>query len=155
MRGLRRSGPAGACRLPPPRPGEQSRRIPAGAKWECHNWWQNNNKGGVPLIPSIDSRLVQVFIIPFGAVNEQGEPVGRESAPIEQLATFYVTGFDGDKCALSAKEKTEGWVADDPAPGFEVVGHFVKYVSVLGEGSGSKCKTEATSLETCVVTLTE
>ena len=79
----------------------------------------------------------------------------REAVPIEQFATFYVTGFIKDGCKLTTKEKEEKWIEDDPAPGFEVVGHFIKYVSVIGESNGSKCKTEATAIETCVATLTE
>jgi Flp pilus assembly protein TadG len=140
--------------------------YPAGTKWECHNRWQNTNEGRLPIIPPNDSRLVQVFIIPFGSVNEKGEPpAGREGAPILSLATFYVTGFYGDKCQLTTKEKEEKFVADDPVAKegngnsekevFEVVGHFIKYVSILGESNGSRCKTEATAIETCVVTLTE
>jgi len=134
----------------------ESPTNPAGTKWECHNWWQNTNGGKVPSIPAHDSRIVQVFVIPYGAINENGEPTGGLNAvPIEHFATFYVTGFAGDECKLSKKEEEEKWVKDDPAPGFEVVGHFIKYVNGIGESSGAKCNTEATAIETCIATLTE
>jgi len=140
--------------------------YPAGTRWYCHNSWQNNNKGGLPSIPSDDSRLVQVFIVPFGAINEEGEPTSSNRAvPIEKWATFYVTGFYEDRCVLTSKEREEGFVSDDPVfkelengqpkEAFEIIGHFIKYVSVLGESNGSRCKTEVTAIETCVVTLTE
>jgi Putative Flp pilus-assembly TadE/G-like len=129
---------------------------PAGTSFKCHNLWQNKNNGGVPMIPPDDSRIVQVFVIPYGAINEKGEPTGNlQAAPIEAFATFYVTGFTGDTCKLSPQEKEEKWTPDDPVSGFEIVGHFIKYVNVLGESSGAECKAEASAIETCVATLTE
>src|SRR5205823_8459944 len=96
---------------------------PAGTSFYCHNSWQNTNKGKVPAIPTNDSRIIQVFVVPYGAIDEKGNPTGSlKAVPIENFATFYVTGYIGDGCKLTTKEKEEKWVEDDPAPGFEVVG---------------------------------
>jgi hypothetical protein len=121
---------------------------PAGTKFECPNNWQNNNGGKVPIIPAGDSRLVEVFVIPYGAINAAGEPTGGLSAaPIINFATFYVTGFPGDGCKNAAHP-------DDPVSSFEIVGHFIKYVSLSTTGTGSgECK--ETSLGTCLAILTK
>lgn len=129
---------------------------PPGTNFYCHNLWQNTNNGKVPAVLANDSRIVQVFVIPYGALNENGEPTGGLNAvPIEHFATFYVTGYTNDACALTKKETEEQWVEDDSAPGFEIVGHFIKYVNVLGGSNGAKCKSEASAIDTCVATLTE
>lgn len=114
----------------------------AGKKFYCANEWTNNNNGGIPKIPSDDSRVVPLFIIPYGAINSEGKStLGREEVPIQNFAAFYVTGFSGDKCA------------SDPKVGkAEIVGHFIKYVNPLGIGGEGKCV--ASSLGECVAVLT-
>jgi Flp pilus assembly protein TadG len=108
----------------------------------CANKWQDNNGGGVPVIPKDDSRIVEVFVMPYGSINEQGEAIlasGR--VPIQDFAVFYVTGFPGDKCS------------SDPKTGnAEIVGHFIKYVNTVNSGGGAKCVLN--SLGTCVAILT-
>lgn len=113
-----------------------------GTHFYCANNWKDNNSGGVPVIPKDDSRIVEVFIMPYGSVNEAGQallPSGQ--VPIQDFAAFYVTGFPGDNCA------------SDPKTGnAEVVGHFIKYVNTVNNGGGQKCVLN--SLGTCVVVLT-
>jgi hypothetical protein len=118
---------------------------PAGTQFYCANNWTNNNNGGVPIIPSNDSRIIQVFIIPYGSVNAEGRSVlGNENVPIQNFATFYVTGFPGDN---------EKYCNSDPKTGnAEVVGHFIKYVNPLNGSGEEKCV--ASSLGECVAVLT-
>jgi hypothetical protein len=113
---------------------------PAGKKFYCPNNWTNSNGGGVPLIPSDDSRVIQLFIEPYAAN-------GANSAPIQDFATFYVTGWDGDSCKSTSHP-------DDSTSKGEIVGHFVKYINTLSnqEGGGPKCSTN--SLGQCVAVLT-
>lgn len=116
---------------------------PADTRFYCANSWQNNNGGGVPIIPTNDSRLIQVFIIPYGTVDSEGRSLlGNEEVPIQDFAEFYVTGFPGDRCK------------GDPSTGnAEIVGHFVKYVNTAGgDEGGEKCV--ANSLGECVAVLT-
>jgi Putative Flp pilus-assembly TadE/G-like len=119
---------------------------PAGTKFYCENNWKNNNNGGVPIIPievpNADSRLIQVFISPYGSVDAEGKSLlGNEEIPIQNFAAFYVTGFPGDPCA------------SDPHTGnAEVVGHFVKYINPEAVGGEGKCV--ANSLGECVAVLT-
>jgi hypothetical protein len=121
---------------------------PAGTKFSCSNNWKNDNAGKVPIIPASDSRLVQVFVIPYGAINEEGLPTGGlNAAPVIDFATFYVTGFTEDGC--NGKEP-----ADDPVGGFEIVGHFIKNVSLSTTSTGSSACKE-TSLDTCIAILTK
>jgi len=97
----------------------------------------------VPIIPKEDSRLIQVFIIPYGTVDSEGRSLlGNEEVPIQDFAEFYVTGFPGDRCK------------GDPSTGnAEIVGHFVKYVNTAGgDEGGEKCV--ANSLGECVAVLT-
>ena len=113
----------------------------SGTQFYCANNWQNNNNGAVPVIPENDSRILQLFVIPYGTVNsEGGSTVGREEVPIQNFATFYATGFPGDKCK------------SDPKTGnAEIVGHFIKYINPLGRGGEGNC---TSSLGQCVAVLT-
>jgi Putative Flp pilus-assembly TadE/G-like len=113
-----------------------------GTHFYCANNWQNNNAGGVPVIPKDDSRIVEVFIMPYGSVNEEGQALlASGQVPIQDFAVFYVTGFPGDSCK------------SDPKTGnAEIVGHFIKYINTLNTGGGQKCVLN--SLGTCVAVLT-
>jgi hypothetical protein len=119
---------------------------PPGTQFYCENNWKNNNGGGVPIIPSSDSRLIQIFIIPYGTVDSEGRSLlGNEEVPIQDFATFYATGFPGD---------AEKFCPSDPKTGnAEVVGHFVKYVNTVNNGGGEE-KCVANSLGECVAVLT-
>jgi hypothetical protein len=110
-------------------------------QYYCANNWQKNNGEAVPIIPENDSRILQLFVIPYGSVDATGKStLGREEVPIQNFATFYATGFPGDPCK------------SDPNTGnAEVVGHFIKYINPLGRGGESKC---TSSLGQCVAVLT-
>jgi Putative Flp pilus-assembly TadE/G-like len=110
---------------------------PTRLKFYCPSSWANNNGGAVPNLPRDDSRIVQVFVEPYGSLA-----VG--AAPIQNFATFYVTWWEGDPCG-SDKQVT---------PGSNIEGHFIKYVAPNGNGEPEK-KCELNSLGSCVATLTE
>ncbi len=113
---------------------------PLGVHFYCPNNWSNTNGGGVPNLPKDDSRVVQVFIEPY-------DSNGSSNVPIQDFATFYVTGWDGDGCKSSTHP-------DDATSKGEIVGHFVKYVNTLNttDGGGQKCTLN--SLGECVTVLT-
>jgi Flp pilus assembly protein TadG len=115
---------------------------PGGTRYYCANNWTNTNGGGVPLLPKDDSRIIELFIQPYASS-------GANSAPIQDFATFYVTGWDGDPCN---KEKPAH--LDDEAAKGEVVGHFIKYIDTLdtNNSGGQKCTLNA--LGQCVAVLT-
>jgi hypothetical protein len=122
---------------------------PTGTKFYCPNQWVNNNGGGVPLIPTDDSRIVQTFILPYGALNENGESTLPENAaPIQDFAAFYVMGFVGDKktCIEKGDPETTG--------AFEIWGHFIKYVNVFAGENGEQPKCREDPLGECVAVLT-
>ena len=111
---------------------------PPGEHYYCTNNWTNNNNGGVPIIPADDSRLIGVFVMPYGSTDASGNPLlGSGYVPIKSFATFYVTGFAGDPCS-----------SDDPAPpnagNAWLVGHFIKYVNPNDNvgNSGTLCEPE-------------
>jgi Flp pilus assembly protein TadG len=115
------------------------------------NWRDVNGDGKVTIpedIPEGDPRIVPVFVTPFGSFNGNGNDV----IPINDFATFYVTGFSkqgggqGDPCpgASPVPIKTGGFI----------VGHFIKYVeSINTGGGGSPCNFNA--FGTCVAMLTQ
>jgi hypothetical protein len=116
--------------------------TPPGTRFYCANNWVNSNSGGVPSLPKDDSRIIQLFIEPY-ASN------GAKSAPIQDFATFYATGWDGDEC-----NKKKPSHLDDEAGKGEIVGHFIKYVNTLNteDGGGQKCNLNA--LGQCIAVLT-
>lgn len=122
---------------------------PAGDQYYCQNNWTNNNNGGVPIIPANDSRLITVFVMPYGSTDASGNPLLKSGyVPIKSFATFYVTGFAGDPCA-----------SDDPAPpnagNAWLVGHFIKYVDPNDNGGGSGTLCDSSSLGPCVAVMTK
>jgi Putative Flp pilus-assembly TadE/G-like len=119
---------------------------PAGSHYYCANNWVNNNSGGVPIIPANDSRLISLFVMPYGSTDSSGAPLLKSGyVPIQNFATFYVTGFAGDPCA-----------SDDPAPpnagNAWVVGHFIKYISTVG-GNTNQVSCTQTTFGNCVAVL--
>lgn len=122
---------------------------PAGDQYYCKNNWTNNNNGGVPIIPANDSRLMTVFVMPYGSTDASGNPLLKSGyVPIKSFATFYVTGFAGDSCA-----------SDDPAPSNAgnawLVGHFIKYVDPNDNGGDSGTLCDPSSLGPCVAVMTK
>ena len=84
-----------------------------------------NNWADFPDFDRGDPRIVQVFLTPFGAFSGSG----GTTVPVTGFATFYVTGWHNGGC--------QG-LGDDPAGQGEVVGHFIKYIDLLGEGGGEE-----------------
>jgi len=100
-----------------------------------------NNWSSFPDFDEDDPRIVPVFITPFGTFQSSGQ----ENVPVTGFGTFYVTGWDGSKSTCPT---------DDLAPSKSVVGHFIKYVQSLNDGSagGELCNFE--ELASCVAVLT-
>jgi Putative Flp pilus-assembly TadE/G-like len=122
---------------------------PAGDQYYCQNNWTNNNNGGVPIIPANDSRLITVFVMPYGSTDASGNPLLKSGyVPIKSFATFYVTGFAGDPCA-----------SDDPAPpnagNAWLVGHFIKYINPNDNGGDNGTVCDPSSLGPCVGVMTK
>jgi len=148
-------------------------KPPVGLKYECPNRWEENNGKGVPTIPSKDSRLMQLFVVPYASYKQSEIAEGKSrKVPIKKFATFYVTGWAGLETAtepcnqqlekLTKKEREqlekEGRYHLDnttyPERDRELVGHLIKYVTHIGEGAGTvACKEEA--IETCETVLSE
>jgi hypothetical protein len=122
--------------------GERIEQSP-GKRFYCNpNNWQNNNNGGVPLIPRDDSRILEVFVMPYGSVNAEGQAVlNSREVPIQDFAAFYVTGFPGDTCSTDPNTNSA-----------EIVGHFIKYINIANSGGEQKCSLN--SLGECVAVLT-
>jgi hypothetical protein len=103
----------------------------------------------VPIIPADDSRLINVFVMPYGSTDASGNPLLKSGyVPIKDLATFYVTGFAGDPCS-----------SDDQAPpnagNAWIVGHFIKKFEPNDNGGGSGTPCDLSSLGPCVAVMTK
>ena len=110
-----------------------------------------NNWSMFPNIPPGDPRVLNVFITPFGSFGGSGSGV----VPIVKLGTFYVTGWTSSGSGF--KNPCEG-NGDDPVPGGDagnIVGHFIKYIFGLNNGSGSGETCDYDAFGSCIAVLTE
>jgi hypothetical protein len=110
-----------------------------------------NNWSSFPNIPLGDPRIVQVFLTPFGSF----EGSGNDAVPVTGFATFYVTGWKGQGAGFANPCEAFG---DDPVPGGEggyLVGHFIKYVQTLNNGSSGSEPCDFGGFGSCVAVLTE
>jgi hypothetical protein len=107
------------------------------------NNWPESEGPGEGLEPG-DPRIVPVFITAFGSFSGSG----NETVPVTDFGTFYVTGWAGSQSDCAT---------DDPAEQGEIVGHFIKYVQSLNDGSAGEdeCDLESNSLTPCVAVLVE
>ena len=100
-----------------------------------------NDWSSFPDFEQDDPRIMPVFITPFGTFQSSGQ----ENVPVTGFATFYVTGWDGSQSACPT---------DDPSPSKSVVGHFIKYVQTLNDGSAGEELCDIEELGSCVAVLT-
>jgi hypothetical protein len=106
-----------------------------------------NNWSLFPDIPAGDPRVIQVFLVPFGAFSG----TGNATVPVTGFATFYITGWSqgnggqqGDPCPNA-----------DPVPGGGyIVGHFIKYIETINTGGGGAL-CDFSSFGTCVAVMTQ
>jgi len=112
------------------------------------NHWNQYATG----LPDGDPRIMQMFITPVNAFDDQG----NHPAPIVDFAAFYVTGWQGTGASTNpcqTKLAPTDPERDDPAQAGEIVGHFISYVDHKNsEGSDVPC--DFTSLTPCVTIFT-
>ncbi len=97
-----------------------------------------------------DPRLVPVFVTPYGSFGGSGSG----TVPVRNFAYFYVTGWAGSGGGFS--NPCEGF-GDDLVPqgaGY-IIGHFVKYVVRINDGSSGDTPCDFRAASPCVAVLTE
>jgi hypothetical protein len=109
-----------------------------------------NNWSRFPNLPQGDPRIIQVFVTPFGTF--QGS--GNASYPIINFAAFYLTGYSGNGSKDDPCSPANGGTDDAADPGF-IVGHFIKLIDRLNDGSGGTSACDLNSFGACVAVLTE
>jgi hypothetical protein len=103
-----------------------------------------------PLLMDSDPRLIPMFITGHGSFDGSGSG----TVPVRNFAYFYVTGWGGSGGGFS--NPCEG-LGDDPVPqgaGY-IIGHFVKYVSRLNDGSSGDTPCDFNAAFPCVAVLTD
>jgi Flp pilus assembly protein TadG len=114
-----------------------------------------NNWSEYPNIPAGDPRLITMFATPYGSTtfNDGSNPL-LTGVPIEDFATFYVTGWNptgGLSFLFGGPNPCQGH-GDDTAPAGDVVGHFINYVNTEGTEVGGVCNPNG--IDQCTATLT-
>jgi hypothetical protein len=92
-----------------------------------------NNWSQFPNLNPTDPRIIQVILTPYGSFDGSGST----TVPVQDFATFYVTGWTGQGQGFNNPCQGNG---DDPVPNNDagyIVGHFIKYIQTLSTGSGS------------------
>jgi Putative Flp pilus-assembly TadE/G-like len=111
----------------------------------------HNNWNMFPNFPSGDPRIIQVFLTPFGSFSGSGST----TVPVENFATFYLTGWTGQGSGFNNPCQGKG---DDPVPSNDpgtIVGHFIKYVDSLNTGGGGPDLCDFNAFGNCVAVLTK
>jgi hypothetical protein len=108
-----------------------------------------NNWSMFPNLPAGDPRIVQVFLTPYGSFGGSGST----TVPVTSFGAFYVTGWSSSGSGFANPCQGQG---DDPAPsaGY-IVGHFIKYVKTLNDGSGGTETCDVNDFGICVAVLTD
>jgi hypothetical protein len=105
------------------------------------NNWPNYQPG--------DPRIVDVFLTEFGAFDDSGS----STVPVTDFATFYVTGWGGKGQGFKNPCQGNG---DDPVPdGGYIVGHFIKYIKTLNDGTTGSQPCDFSGPTPCIAVLTE
>jgi hypothetical protein len=110
--------------------------------------WPNSSNAQLS-IPQNDSRLIGMFVTPYGAFAGSG----NTTVPILNFAEFYVINWNGDNCAT---DNTGAYQITGNGNGNElqVVGFFVKVITVDPNGVGNQlCNQNA--FGNCVAVLTQ
>jgi hypothetical protein len=102
-----------------------------------------------PGLPEGDPRIVHVFLTPFGSFDGNGST----TVPVTDFATFYVTGWTASGQGFANPCEGQG---DDPVPNNDpgtIVGHFVKYIANVSQGTGGAA-CDMTAFGSCLAVLT-
>jgi hypothetical protein len=120
----------------------------------CNNWNAYRDSGSFDIdnfIAPDDPRVIPMIITSPADLsgNVSGDPI-----PVRAIATFYVTGYDGqpnsDNGQGCENEKYPGTSTDN----FKIWGHWIKYAPAGGGiGDGKGC--DPTKFGDCVAVLTE
>jgi Putative Flp pilus-assembly TadE/G-like len=103
-----------------------------------------------PLLMDSDPRLVPVFVTPYGSFSGSGSG----TVPVRNFAYFYVTGWAGSGGGFSNPCEAFG---DDLVPqgaGY-IIGHFVKYVARINDGSSGDTPCDFRAASPCVAVMTD
>ena len=100
-----------------------------------------------PDLLASDPRLVPLFITPYGSFSGSGSG----TVPVRNFAYFYVTGWKGSNGFKNPCESA----GDDVAAEGSIMGHFVKYISRLNDGSSGDSPCDFRAASPCVAVLTE
>jgi hypothetical protein len=95
-----------------------------------------------------DKRLIQIFLVPYGAFN--GQTGSAFSVPVLDLGFFYVTGWSG-----SSSQKNQDLCAGDVLPqdgSGRVAGHFVDIVDVT-DVPDPNANCDLSQLRPCLATM--
>jgi hypothetical protein len=107
-----------------------------------NHWPKSNGIGWAPA--ATDTRVVPVFLTPFGTFSNSGNDV----YPVTQFAVFYLTGWGHNGGG-------KGCAGDDDAPSGTIVGHFIRYINPPSKGHGTDpCVFDPAALGTCVAVMT-
>jgi hypothetical protein len=108
---------------------------------ERQNHWPDYTAG--------DPRIVFVLVTPFGAFSGSGST----TVPVMRFAAFYITGWTGQGGGFANPCLDNG--DELPTNPAEIVGRFISYVDVPGEGGQGEVPCDFTALDPCVAVLVE
>jgi hypothetical protein len=108
-----------------------------------------NHWSSFPNISREDPRIVHLVLTPYGTFAGSGST----TVPVTDFATFYVTGWTGNGNGFDNPCQGNG---DDPVPGNDpglIVGHFIKYINTISNGTGSTACDPA-AFGSCIAVMT-
>lgn len=92
-----------------------------------------------------DSRIVQMFLTPFGSFSGSGNDI----VPVRAFASFYITGWGG-----SNNRNADPCNPTEPIEKGFLKGYFIKFVKKLNDGGAGSALCNLNDFGTCVAVMT-
>jgi hypothetical protein len=120
----------------------------------CNHWNAYRDSGTFDIDNYLNPSDPRVFPIIITAPADLSGNVNGDAIPVRAIATFYVTGYDGQSNSDDGEGCENEAYPDSGSDKFKIWGHWIKYVP-LGGGIGNGLGCDPTKFGDCIAVLTQ